>query len=273
MHVGGTMRVTPLFMASLNANERLVKAFLKAGADPTVPIPDGSTGVKIIEDYLSTSPHAVAAVAAKYASTLEVLCEAAVARFVERRDALAVAMSKIVVEAVDEGVVNPQELSTDKTNAFAELFINRRDEPPEAVFLSMASSFLEMRNRGEADDPDVPQLPELYKQLITAGGASQSCGEALVRRHEAWFMMEIALRMLDRILEQYPSVHIVGLASKPEYNGQPGFVAGKREASEQRATPNDKYVDRYPVRLTASGRTIKVRPQNLRLVGRARWEF
>ena len=70
--------------------------------------------------------------------------------------------------------------------------------------------------------------------------------------------------MLDALLDQFPAVRVIGLAARPEFNGQLGEVTGPRTEHEE-ASPDAPYMDRYPVRLVATGRVIKCRPQSLQL--------
>ena len=71
-------------------------------------------------------------------------------------------------------------------------------------------------------------------------------------------------------------VRIVGLSSKPELNGCLGRVVGGRTEirnARAEASPDSPFLERYPVRLfrnggrLESGKTIKCRASNLRLVG------
>jgi hypothetical protein len=268
------MQVTPLFMASLNANERLVRAFLRRGADPTVPVPDGNTSFKLIERTLSDSPET----AERYEPTLSALCEAAAARCAQRRDALAAETARICLRARADGGILPRKLDAFGPGLPGILptwaaFLSRADEPPSEVFLSLASAEVAERDSqgmagqpgaGEPGPAGAPPLPRLYRRLVEAGGASRACGEALLRRRREWDMLSLALRMLDALLDQFPAVRVIGLAARPEFNGQLGEVAGPRTEHEE-GSPDAPYIDRYPVRLVATGRVIKCRPQNLQL--------
>ena len=259
------MQVTPLFMASLNANERLVRAFLRRGADPTAPVPDGNTSFKLIERTLSDSPET----AERYEPTLSALCEAAAARCAQRRDALADETARICLRAQADGGILPRRISVRRRERLPiwARFLSRADEPPSEVFVSMASAELAERDSQGAGEPGpagAPPLPSLYQLLVEAGGASRACGEALLRRRREWDMLSLALRMLDALLDQFPAVRVIGLAARPEFNGQLGEVAGPRTEHEE-ASPDAPYLDRYPVRLVATGRVIKCRPQNLQL--------
>ena len=258
------MQVTPLFMASLNANERLVRAFLRRGADPTAPVPDGNTSFKLIERTLSDSPET----AERYEPTLSALCEAAAARCAQRRDALADETARICLRAQADGGILPRRISVRRRERLPiwARFLSRADEPPSEVFVSMASAELAERDSQGAGEPGpagAPPLPSLYRRLAEAGGASRACGEALLRRRREWDMLSLALRMLDALLDQFPAVRVIGLAARPEFNGQLGEVTGPR--TEHEASPDAPYMDRYPVRLVATGRVIKCRPQNLQL--------
>ena len=138
------MQVTPLFMASLNANERLVRAFLRRGADPTAPVPDGNTSFKLIERTLSDSPET----AERYEPTLSALCEAAAARCAQRRDALADETARICLRAQADGGILPRRISVRRRERLPiwARFLSRADEPPSEVFVSMASAELAERD-------------------------------------------------------------------------------------------------------------------------------
>ena len=113
MAVGGQMKVTPLFMAALNANCRLLRAFLARGADPRPPIGDGSgnTALSICRLHVEEETNMGAEAVAEFATAIHLLeegCEVAAQRQCEELHAgLKSALHAICTEAKRDGLLSP----------------------------------------------------------------------------------------------------------------------------------------------------------------------
>ena len=265
LQVGGQMRVTPLFMASINANERLVRSFLARGADPTLSVPDGNTSFKIMEESLRRGD-----MMERIVPTLAVLCEAAVERCRQRSDALAETLRDISMQAKADG------LGVEGAGTV----LQRRRKTPWASLPGLEDTgweaFVDGRPAAEAlhelaalYSPEYLRQGEAatqrawYRQLVETNDALRLCGEGLLQRCEAWDVVICGLRMLDCLLTKKTAVRFVGLASKPELNGCVGTVSGDRTHRPE-TSPDSPFVERYPVELP-SGKSIKCRAANLRL--------
>lgn len=228
--LGGTKNVSPLFMAALNANARLVGAFLAAGADPDAPIGDGTGNTPRIacRSCFEESGND------EYAPVVAMLDNAARALEDARRRALPTeawaTLDAICEDAYAEGVLPPA--------MPAQHIIGVRIADPEqrrrlrrcAVDKLTEKRMHTLTSNG---DRDIDHDAESYKQLV---------------------------RMIERTLRSFPAVRITGLTGKPELNGQIGELAGECTGDASRGDV------RYPVRMRSgnSWRMVKVKAQNLR---------
>ena len=225
------MGTTPLFMASLNANRRLVHAFLDKGADPDAPIGDGSgnTARSACRDGMRNGGGEEA-----FAPVLQMLEDASRARRARRE-----ARQKELRET----------LHSEARSTFDAIC-------EDAVREGILPEGLAAVARGDAAQRHAARSAML-KQLVDARlhGGSLTNLDPQDQRHQEYLAL---IEIIERTLRLFPAVRIAGLTGKPELNGQVAHISGERTGDI-----TDGSV-RYPVRLVASERVVKVKPQNLR---------